>query len=80
MWRKGASAQSARRPSGLIRARRTEELREALRLWAAEFNRKARNRIKRAPAARSDVSPTRPAEYGRTGSPPPNTQSEKGRH
>ena len=80
MWRKGASAQSARRPSVLIRARRTEELKEALRLWAAEFNRKARSRIRRARTKVDAAAQTRPAEYGRTGSPPPNTQSEKGRH
>jgi hypothetical protein len=79
MWRKGASAQSTRRLSGLIKARRTEELKDALRLWAAEFNRKARGRIKRARRTKVDAAPTRPGEHGRAGSPPPNTQNEKGR-
>ena len=62
MWRERASAQSARRPSGLIKARRTAELKEALRLWATEFNRKARSRIRRARRTKANAAPTRPAE------------------
>lgn len=46
MRRQPNSARSARGPLGVIRARRTGELKEALRLWAAEFNRRARSAVK----------------------------------
>jgi hypothetical protein len=57
--REANSAKRARRPPGLIKARRMEELRQALRLWAAEFNRKARSRIKRARRAKAGGTPSR---------------------
>jgi hypothetical protein len=58
MQREANSARSARRPPGLIRARRMAELKEALRPWAAEFNRKARSRVKRRRRAKAGGTPS----------------------
>jgi hypothetical protein len=38
------STRIAKRLRGLIKARRTDDLKEALQAWAAEFNRKAKAR------------------------------------
>jgi hypothetical protein len=43
-----SSARIAERLRGLVKAQHSAELKEALRLWAAEFNRKAKGRTKHA--------------------------------
>jgi hypothetical protein len=50
------SISSGKSPPGLVKARRTAELKEALRLWMAEFNRKAQSLKKRGRRRKADSS------------------------
>jgi hypothetical protein len=52
----GKSTRIVKRRRGLIKARRTDDLKEALRVWAAEFNRKAKTRGEHARRAKASSS------------------------
>jgi hypothetical protein len=55
-----SSTRIAERLRGLVKAQHTEELKEALRVWAAKFNRKAKARSKHARRGKVDSSRCEP--------------------